>query len=162
MRLTFPHVPRNGGELRIGIRDSCGSPGFLTTINNRIRSAIGDFVSHPAGDNQTPGPLCAESFFLRCILAPFDPASHAQGKIIMKPHVSRSICDFSGRRCASRRRVRFFDEMTDGGQSNCARSFIACQLDAVRRCSLFFKSGSAVKCNNYMGKIWIIISQVIN
>lgn len=69
MRLTFPHVPRNGGELRIGIRDSCGSRGFLTTINNRIRSAIGDFVSHPAGDNQAPDH-CVPSRFSFAAFSP--------------------------------------------------------------------------------------------
>lgn len=119
MRLTFPHTTRNGSgfpeqekvSLRVGIRDSRGSPSFLTTINNRIRSAIGDFVSHsrrPRRGQSGTEPLCAaESFLFRCILAPFDLVSPMHGEIIMKPHVSRSICDFGRWTTACRRRVRF-------------------------------------------------------
>ena len=114
MRLTFPHTTRNGSgfpgqekvSLRIGIRDSRGSPSFLTTINNRIRSAIGDFVSHsrrPRRGQSGTEPLCVvESFLFRCILALFDPVSPMHREIIMKPHVSRSICDFGRRTMACR------------------------------------------------------------
>lgn len=118
MRLTFPHTTMRNGSGFPGQREvsagqdtgSRGSPDFLTTINNRIRSAIGDFVSHslrPRRGQSGAGPLCAESFLLRCILAPFDPASPARGEIIMKPHVSRSICDFGRWMTARRRRARF-------------------------------------------------------
>lgn len=67
MRLTFPHTTRNdsgfpgqGRSLRLGIR-----AGFSTTINNRLRSAIGDFVSHsrrPRRGQSGAGPLCPSSF----------------------------------------------------------------------------------------------------
>lgn len=155
MRLTFPHTTRNGSRfsgqgrsLRVGIWDSRGSPDFLTTINNRIRSAIGDFVSHsrrPRRGQSDAGSLCAESFLLRRILAPFNPASLARGEIIMKPHVSWSICDFGRWMTVRRRRVRFRLKWQTA-VSLIARLFIAGQFDALLESFSFFPKSASFKC----------------